>query len=282
MRVAYDIQYRESDDYDPSLNSMDIYFKEFSGRNPQRPLIVFLHGGNWSGGDKNYFQTYHSIPLWFVERGYVFAAPNFRLAANPRSPNARIEDMAADIAKAVKWLTVNGRRFGGRSTQWGLIGYSSGAYLATLLTTHARFLQKQRLEIKLFSGVVSLDGAHFDLPLTLQFLEANAHLSTEKRVQLAFLYKLFGGSRAEQEQLSPAAALGTWSHQTKFLLVSADLYCGQPQKLSIQMNSSFQERLLTHDIHAVHYHFKNQDHVDLLSHWKGDVTACLEDFLSSL
>ena len=284
MQIAYDIPYREADDYDPSLNALDIYFNPFAGRNPQRTIVVFIHGGGWSAGDKACFlePLEQSMPAWFVQRGYVFVAINFRLAGSPRSPAARVADMASDIAKAIKWLTVNGRRFGGRTSGFVLIGHSSGAHLAALVATHQRFLQAYRLSVAHLRGVVAIDVPHFDVPLALRILETEDTGLPDQALRRAALYSLFGAHRAEQEQVSPAAALGSWSSQTAFLLISAGLQPGQRQTFTRRMSEHFQERLSAQGIQAVHCHVDDREHADLVHRWSGALAACVEQFLDEI
>ncbi len=284
MQVEYDIPYREAGDYDPSLNTLDIYFKPFAGRNPQRTVVVFIHGGSWSGGDKACFPEplEQSMPAWFVARGYVFAAINFRLAGSPRSPAARISDMAFDIAKAIKWLTVNGRRFGGRNAGFVLMGYSSGAHLAALVATHQRFLQAYRLSATQLRGVIALDVPYLDIPLALQALEAEGAGLPEQVLRRAARYALFGAQRVEQEQLSPAAAVGPWLSQTAFLLVSAGMRFGQRQTFSWRMNRHFQNCLSAQGIRAMHCHLDDGEHSTLLHPWRSGLAARVEQFLDQI
>jgi len=284
MQIEYDIPYREAGDYDPSLNTLDIYFNPFAGCNPKRTIVVFIHGGSWSAGDKACFPEplEQSMPAWFVHRGYVFVAINFRLAGSPRSPVARVSDMASDIAKAIKWLTVNGRRFGGRASGFVLIGHSSGAHLAALVATHQRFLQAHRLSAGHLRGVVAIDIPHFDVPLALQVLETEDIGLPDQALRRAALYSLFGAQRVEQDQVSPAAALGSWLSQTAFLLVSAGWQLGQRQTFTQRMSEHFQNRLSAHGIQAALCHVDDGEHVDLVQRWGGALAVRVEQFLDEI
>lgn len=284
MQIEYDIPYREAENYDPSLNTLDIYFKPFTGRNPQRTVVVFIHGGSWSAGDKACFPEplERSMPAWFVERGCVFVAINFRLAGNPRSPAARISDMAFDIAKAIKWLTVNGRRFGGRTSRFVLIGHSSGAHLAALVATHQRFLQAYRLSATQLRSLIILDVPYLDIPLALQALETEDTGLPDQVLRRAALYSLFGAQRAAQDQLSPAAAIGPWLSQTAFLLVSTGLRLGQRQTFTRQMSKHFQNCLAAQGIEAAHCHLNDEEHSDLVRRWGSALAARVEQFLDEI
>ena len=204
------------------------------------------------------------MPAWFVARGYVFAAINFRLAGSPRSPAARISDMAFDIAKAIKWLTVNGRRFGGRNAGFVLMGYSSGAHLAALVATHQRFLQAYRLTSSQICGVIVMDIPYFDVPFSMRIIENEA---IKRVLPLATLYQLFSADRSEQAQISPAAQIGPWLNQMAFLIVSVGWQFGRQHTFTQQMRKHFQECLSIQGVQAEHYHLDNWEHVDLVKRW---------------
>lgn len=281
MQVEYDIPYREAEDYDPLLNTLDIYFQPFAGRNPQRTVVVFVHGGSWSAGDKACFPEplEQSMPAWFVERGCVFVAINFRLAGSPRSPAARIADMAFDIAKAIKWLTVNGRRFGGRSTGFVLIGHSSGAHLAALVATHQRFLQAYRLTSSQLGGVIVMDVPHFDVPLSMRIIETE---ETKRSLPLTTFYQLFSADCSEQAKVSPAAEIGPWLNRTAFLIVSVSWQFGQKKTFTQEMSKHFQECLSIQGVQAEHHHLDHWEHVDIVKRWGGELATRVEQFLCKI
>jgi acetyl esterase/lipase len=281
VQIKRDIPYREADGYDPVLNTLDIYYSPLAPRRPQQTIAVFIHGGGWGGGDKACFPEplEGSMPDWFVQRGYVFAAINFRLAGNRRSPAARVSDMAYDIGKALKWLTVNGRRFGGRNTGLVLLGFSSGAHLAALVATHEYFLRAYRLTTAHLCGVIALDVPHFDVPLAMRILETENTGLRDQALRLAGLYHLFSAQRSEQDKLSPVAELGPWLSRTAFLVVSAGLQLGRPQTLTRRMSGHFIERLSAHGIRSDHCHLDNWEHTDLVNRWGGELAVRVGQFL---
>jgi len=102
---------------------LDLYVPE-SGEGPL-PLIVWIHGGAWRAGSKEYCP-----PLPWVEKGYVIASINYRLCQDAQFP-AQIEDCKA----AVRWLRTHAREYRidpGRIAAWG---DSAGGHLASLLGT---------------------------------------------------------------------------------------------------------------------------------------------------
>jgi acetyl esterase/lipase len=263
---------------------LDIYFSPYKVRTPKRTIVVFVHGGGWSQGDKSGFPNplEHAMPAWFVQRGYVFVAVNFRLADNLRSLGASIADMAADIAKALKWLTVNGRRYHGQISEFVLIGYSSGAHLTALVATHQHFLKTCRLTSAILRGVVCLDVPYLDVPLAIHMLEKEDVGLSDPSRRLATLYKLFGVTRSTQERASPAAGLGPWLSQTAFLILSAGRHFGQAHTFTKRMSQHFRDCLSAHGISADHKHGDDWEHAELISRWGGEPAGHVEHFLSRI
>lgn len=284
MKLEENIRYREVEGYDPLLNTLDIYYRPLERGRAKKPVIVFLHGGNWTGGDKSCFvgPRNERFPRWFVEHGYVFVAANFRLPGNPRSPQATVIDMLGDIAKAIRWLKVNGRRYGGAQTGFIIVGYSSGAHLAALLAANQENLLAYHLQSSDFRGVIALDVPHFDVPLALDILDREDVGLPNQRLRLAMLQDILGKTRAMQERVSPAAHLGPNLRQTAFLLLSAGLYQGSPQRFSRRMSERFRDMLLANGIHAEHRHFDECEHTDFISKFDADISCCVEAFLKRI
>lgn len=103
--------------------NLDLYVPE--GREGPLPLIVWIHGGAWKHGSKEYCP-----PLPWVEKGYVIASINYRLCQHAQFP-AQIEDCKA----AIRWLRAHAREYKidpDRIVAWG---DSAGGHLASLLGT---------------------------------------------------------------------------------------------------------------------------------------------------
>ncbi len=101
---------------------LDIYRKD-DLREPA-PLLVFIHGGAWKGGERSDYLVY-LIP--FASRGFVTATVSYRLLSDSLYP-ACVED----IRDAVGWFFRNGDTYGYDTSRIALIGGSAGAHLATL------------------------------------------------------------------------------------------------------------------------------------------------------
>ncbi len=104
-----------------------------------RPVVLFVHGGGFVGGDKRLGASpyYDNVGLWAVRSGFVGMTMSYRLA-----PQAQYPAAAADIGAALRWVLANAGAFGGDPAGIVLLGQSAGAtHVATyaaLAAVHAR------------------------------------------------------------------------------------------------------------------------------------------------
>jgi acetyl esterase/lipase len=219
------------------------------------------------------------LPAWFAARGCVFVAPNFRLLGRH---GATVAEMADDVAKALKWLTVNVRKFGGRSDGFVLAGYSSGAHLAALVATDPSRLAAHRLTPAVVSGVLGLDVPFYDVPAAMASLAARVGDGPQAEQRLESAREVMGATVAEQEQVSPSSHLGPWMSHIRFLLVSAGVHGGRGQDLSRAMSEAFAVRLKAMKVAARHEHFPGLDHHRVLEDFEGRPSVAVEEFLKGL
>lgn len=135
------------------LNTLDVYRPD---TNDKLPLVVFIHGGGWSEGDKG---THTRKGRFFAEQGFVYATINYRLSPRIVHP-AHVED----VARAVAWLEGNAARFGIDAERIFLVGHSAGAHLAALVASQPRYLRAFGTSPSIIDGVVLLDGSGYHLP----------------------------------------------------------------------------------------------------------------------
>jgi len=89
------------------------------------PTIVFIHGGGWSGGNKEEYKVYN---IDFAKRGYVTASINYRLSQVAPYPAA-----VQDCKCAIRWLRAHASEYNIDPNKIGVIGGSAGGYLALML-----------------------------------------------------------------------------------------------------------------------------------------------------
>ena len=163
------------------------------GRGPGAPVVVFVHGGGWKRGDKTMMTGSAKLKDWQAQ-GYAVAAIDYRLV-----PQASVEDEAADVAAAVAYLKANGARLGLDPHRIVLVGHSAGAHLVALVGTDPTWLGAVGLKLSDLRGIVSLDGAAYDVP---RQLEIGAPLMHQTYLQA------FGADPARQKRLSPTLQAG--------------------------------------------------------------------------
>jgi acetyl esterase/lipase len=148
---------------DPTLLSVDVYTPspdddECSGR----PLVVWIHGGGWTSGDKSEHMT-DKVRL-FNDAGFVFASVNYRLTdptLAPPSPQHPTHDQ--DAAGAVAWLVANGERLGVDTTRVAVLGHSAGGGITAAITTDERYLGAHGLPLDAVTCAGSMDGEGYDV-----------------------------------------------------------------------------------------------------------------------
>ena len=120
VKETYDIVYTTASGFPQRL---DLFQPLFSSRN--RPGIVMVHGGGWSGGNKS---AYTALGRYYATLGYVCASINYRLAPTHVWP-AQIDDTQA----AVRWMRKNSRAIGLNPQRIGAVGGSAGGHLVLFL-----------------------------------------------------------------------------------------------------------------------------------------------------
>jgi acetyl esterase/lipase len=119
------------------------------------PLVVFVHGGGWSVGDK---AIDAALGTWLAAAGFVVALTNYRLSPAVQHP-AHVED----VAQAIGWCHRHAARYGADPERLYLIGHSSGAQLAALVTLDPRYLAAQELAPTVVRRVILIAGIGYDV-----------------------------------------------------------------------------------------------------------------------
>jgi arylformamidase len=193
------------------LQKLDFYKPE--GRANNAPLIVFVHGGGWSKGDKRNATGAAKIKH-YREAGYAFASINY-----PLVPQATVEQQASDVAAAVAYLRGKASTLGIDPNRIVLMGHSAGAHLAALVGTDPAYLQKAGLRLSDLRGVVPIDGACYDVP---------SQMTDGARIMHDTYEAAFGTDVARQKALSPTWHAGG-PNAPSFLLLHADRDDGKRQ-----------------------------------------------------
>ena len=99
---------------------LDVYVAEEHGT--AAPVLLFVHGGGFVGGDKHGTYQPDNMTLWAARQGMVGVNINYRLAPDNPWPAG-----AQDLAAAIAWTRANIARYGGDPDRIILWGHSAGA-----------------------------------------------------------------------------------------------------------------------------------------------------------
>ncbi|MEX2581190.1 MAG: alpha/beta hydrolase [Verrucomicrobiales bacterium] len=104
-----------------------IDFWKAEGEGP-RPLLVYIHGGGWTGGDKSKSGPAYEV---FLEKGISCAAVNYRLA-----PDDPLPAPVHDAARAIQFLRYKADEWNIRADRIVLTGGSAGACTSMWILCH--------------------------------------------------------------------------------------------------------------------------------------------------
>ncbi|HEX6689295.1 MAG TPA: alpha/beta hydrolase, partial [Solirubrobacterales bacterium] len=137
------------------LQTLDVYEPEEKASGA--PVVVFVHGGGFTSGDKNPNPSlYSNVPIYFARKGLLGVTINYRLA-----PYAAWPAGAEDVSQAVSWLQANAAKYGGDPEKISLFGYSAGAtHVASYIADRAL----QPMGGTGVAGVILVSGLYQVLP----------------------------------------------------------------------------------------------------------------------
>lgn len=105
----------------------------------QAPLVLYVHGGAWSAGNKTQY------PTFLVDNGFAVASLDFRSTDVAPFP-ANVHDIKA----AIRFLRAKAGLYGYRADRIAITGASSGGHLAAL--------------VGVTNGVAALEGDEGEFP----------------------------------------------------------------------------------------------------------------------
>lgn len=130
-------------------NKLDVYAPPHA---QNAPVILFIHGGSWTGGDKS---GHAFVGDSLARAGYVTGVMNYRLAPQNRYPS-----YVQDAALALKWLRDHAKDYGGNPNNLFVIGHSAGGFNAVELVDNARWLADVNVPVSAVRGVVGIAGPY--------------------------------------------------------------------------------------------------------------------------
>ena len=195
MKVHRDLPYSQSKS---ERQTLDVYAP---AEGKGCPIVFWIHGGGWQTGSKTSVQR---KPKAFVDKGFVFVSTNYRLL-----PDATINQMGEDVARAIRWVHDHAKEYGGDPNTILVMGHSAGAQLAALVCTDDRYLKSEGLSFSIIKGCVPVDGDTYDVPM---------QIATVKE-RIANIYRRKFGDEKSQKNLSPVTHVAKGKNIPPFLIL---------------------------------------------------------------
>lgn len=138
----------------------------------QRPVLVFLHGGGFVGGDKGApgAPFYNNIGAWAAAQGWLGVTATYRLAPAHPWPAG-----ADDVARLVAWLKLEAAQHGGDPDRIVLMGQSAGAAHVASYVGGQGFADQAATSI---AGAIMLSGL-YDVPSAARNPYQDAYFGTD-------------------------------------------------------------------------------------------------------
>lgn len=163
--VQRDLVYQDLPGVSPRERVLDVYVPARAATCSPAPIMVWVHGGNWGGGDK--WELSDSLAARVTGLGIVLASVNYRLSSQMytmHDPPVTWPTHANDVAQAIRWLRGHASGFNGDPDRIILAGFSAGAQIVANLGTDPRYLATAGLDPSIVSCTLSLDVGVYDVP----------------------------------------------------------------------------------------------------------------------
>ncbi len=148
-RHAMDIAYGNED-----RQRLDVYLPEDQSRS-EFPTLVFLHGGRWRAGCKEWNAL---LAPSLVKFPAILVSPSYGL-----SPDYRFPIPLHDVLQSVSWTYRHIAEFGGASNRIFIGGHSAGGHLAALAVTRRDLHAQYELPDNVFKACFPMSGTmNFD------------------------------------------------------------------------------------------------------------------------
>ncbi|KAL0488225.1 kynurenine formamidase [Acrasis kona] len=162
IRCFRDVDYLMSDTKRQSKNGVDkqmcnVYVPPEDDSRDYNPVLVFVHGGSWSRGDRSHrwFDVYGNLAKYFAKAGYVVVVAGYRL-----SPEVQHPTHCEDVAQCLKFVKLKIKTYNGNPDLVFLMGHSAGGHICASLVLNTAFLDKVDLDHTFIKGCVTVSGVY--------------------------------------------------------------------------------------------------------------------------
>lgn len=130
--VTNDILYSSAIDETGAME--DLYLDFYQPENDTetlRPLVILVHGGGFSGGEKDAEKMVVWAKEWFAMRGFTAASINYRL--RPNQDGIAIKESTTDTQAAIRFFRAHAEEYGINPNKIIVMGSSAGG-ITVLMT----------------------------------------------------------------------------------------------------------------------------------------------------
>lgn len=159
IRVIKDIEYSQALNYlgEKVSLKLDVYQNIEVKKN--QPVIILVHGGGFSGGDKGYTKAqgdfYPKMAEAFAGNGYIVFSLNYRLwpGCPVDSFQISLDNAVSDVLTAVKWIKNKSAEYKIDTTNIIICGDSAGGGLAVNASYCAEGVKQFKGCINMWGGI---------------------------------------------------------------------------------------------------------------------------------
>ena len=163
------------------------------------PVMVFVHGGSWTEGDKSLRvgggDVYGNIGRFFASQGIGVAVINYRLQSE-----VTWRQQVSDVADAAAWVKNHIGYYGGDPSRIFLAGHSAGAHLASFVALNREVAVQH--DLPHIAGVICVSGAGLDMS------DAETYRLGNRVSYYAERFAGAGGKPEWQREASPSTYAG--------------------------------------------------------------------------
>ena len=149
VRIYKDIVYYDGKSFDADMHILDIYVPRGA---KNYPVVFFVHGGAWIGGDK---AATANVGMTLAEMGIGVVNINYRLY-----PWVGYPSFVKDVARAFDWTVENIAEYNGDPKTIFVGGHSAGGHLSALIATDPSYLERYKLSTDQIRGVIGISGVY--------------------------------------------------------------------------------------------------------------------------
>lgn len=133
---------------------LDVYAPEDA---KDAPVVHFVHGGYWVGGDKDYLRfvtgLYGSVGEAPASRGVVTVVQSYRLV-----PETTIDGVVDDVMTGLRWTEEHALDYGGDPARIFMMGHSAGGHLTALAGTDDTLHTSRGMSPDAVRGYIVISG----------------------------------------------------------------------------------------------------------------------------